>query len=378
MTTPSASHPLHHYGWNDAFAADFAPYEADGLRPGRVVRVDRGSCEAVVAEDGRVTSVRAGAGPVASSDPIQNPCTGDWAALDLDQRVVRALLPRRTAFVRAVSSQRSDGQVLAANIDQVLIAVSLADELDLGRVERFLSLAWESGGQPVVVLTKADLVPDPVTLSYLAEDAERVAPGARVLSVSAATGQGMDTLAALIGGGGEGEGGGGGEGAGTAALLGMSGAGKSTLANALMGADVQRVDITRDSDGKGRHTTTARDLLLLPGGGVLIDTPGLRGVGLWDADSGVARAFTDIEALARDCRFHDCSHRTEPGCAVLAAAEEGALPLRRLENYHKLLRENERIAARSDARLNEEILRNWKQKKALGRHMMERKRGPQH
>lgn len=199
-----------------------------------------------------------------------------------------------------------------------------------------------------------------------------------MLSVSAATGQGMDTLAALIGGGGEGEGGGGGEGAGTAALLGMSGAGKSTLANALMGADVQRVDITRDSDGKGRHTTTARDLLLLPGGGVLIDTPGLRGVGLWDADSGVARAFTDIEALARDCRFHDCSHRTEPGCAVLAAAEEGALPLRRLENYHKLLRENERIAARSDARLNEEILRNWKQKKALGRHMMERKRGPQH
>ncbi|MFF9086114.1 ribosome small subunit-dependent GTPase A [Streptomyces sp. NPDC014991] len=374
MTPPTASHPLHRYGWNDAFAAGFAPYEADGLRPGRVVRVDRGSCEAVVAQDGQVTSVRAGTGPVASPDPVRNPCTGDWVALDLDQRVVRALLPRRTTFVRAVSSRRSDGQVLAANIDQVLVAVSLADELDLGRVERFLSLAWESGGQPVVILTKADLVPDPVTLSYLAEDTRRVAPGARVLSVSAATGQGMDTLASLIGGGGGGDG----EGGGTAALLGMSGAGKSTLANALTGADVQRVDVTRDSDGKGRHTTTTRDLLPLPGGGVLIDTPGLRGVGLWEADSGVARAFSDVEALARDCRFHDCSHRTEPGCAVLAAAEEGTLPLRRLENYHKLLRENERIAARSDARLNEEILRNWKRKKALGRHMMERKRGPQH
>ncbi|MFF8970299.1 ribosome small subunit-dependent GTPase A [Streptomyces sp. NPDC014995] len=364
MTTSTASHPLRPYGWNDALATDFAPHEADGLRPGRVVRVDRGSCEAVtVAEDGRVTSVRVGAGPVASPDPLLNPCTGDWVALDLDQGVARALLPRRTAFVRAVSSQRSDGQVLAANIDQVLIAVSLADELDLGRVERFLSLAWESGGQPVVVLTKADLVPDPVTLSYLVEDTERVAPGARVLPVSAATGQGMDTLAALIDG--------------TAALLGQSGAGKSTLANALTGTDAQRVDATRDGDGKGRHTTTTRDLLPLPGGGVLIDTPGLRGVGLWEADSGVARAFTDVEALARDCRFHDCSHRSEPGCAVLAAVDEGALSLRRLENYHKLLRENERIAARSDARLNAEILRNWKQKKALGRHMMERKRGPQ-
>ncbi|MEU8471704.1 ribosome small subunit-dependent GTPase A [Streptomyces sp. NPDC029006] len=374
MSTPTASHPLHRYGWNDAFATDFAPYETDGLRPGRVVRVDRGSCEAVVAENGQVTSVRAGTRPVASPDPVQNPCTGDWVALDLDQRVVRALLPRRTAFVRAVSSQRSDGQILAANIDQVLIAVSLADELDLGRVERFLSLAWESGGQPVVVLTKADLVPDPVTLYYLAEDTGRVAPGARVLPVSAATGRGLDTLAALIGGGGGGEGGG----VGTAVLLGVSGAGKSTLANALTGADVQRVDVTRDGDGKGRHTTTTRDLLPLPGGGVLIDTPGLRGVGLWEADGGVARAFTDIEALARDCRFHDCSHRTEPGCAVRGPAEEGTLPLRRLENYHKLLRENERIAARSDARLNEKLLRNWKQKKALGRHMMERKRGPQH
>ncbi|MFI6039781.1 ribosome small subunit-dependent GTPase A [Streptomyces sp. NPDC051315] len=364
MTASTASHPLDRYGWNDAWATDFAPHGAGGLRPGRVVRVDRGSCETVTAAaDGRVTTVRAGTGPVASSDPLLTPCTGDWVALDPDQEVVRVLLPRRTAFVRAVSSQRSDGQVLAANIDQVLIAVSLADELDLGRVERFLSLAWESGGQPVVVLTKADLVPDPVTLSHLVEDTERVAPGARVLPVSAATGQGMDALAALVDG--------------TAALLGPSGAGKSTLVNALTGADAQRVVATRDSDGKGRHTTTTRDLLPLPGGGVLIDTPGLRGVGLWEADHGVAQAFTDVESLARDCRFPDCSHRSEPGCAVLAAVEEGELPLRRLENYHKLLRENERIAARSDARLNAEILRSWKRKKALGRHMMERKRGPQ-
>ncbi|MEU1185693.1 ribosome small subunit-dependent GTPase A [Streptomyces sp. NPDC005820] len=363
-TSPAAPHPLLPYGWSEAFATGFAGHEALGLTPGRVVRVDRGSCEVVTVDrDGRAVFLRAGAGAVGSADPLGRPCTGDWVALDPEQGVVRAVLPRRTAFVRAVSSQRSDGQVLAANVDRVLIAVSLADELDLGRVERFLSLAWESGGQPVVVLTKADLVPDATTLSYLVEDTEGVAPGARVLSVSAATGQGMDALAALVRDG-------------TAALLGMSGAGKSTLANALTGTDAQRVDATRDSDGKGRHTTTTRDLLPLPGGGVLIDTPGLRGVGLWDADGGLAQAFTEVEVLARDCRFHDCSHRTEPGCAVLAAAEDGTLPLRRLENYHKLVRENERIAARSDARLSAELLRDWKRKKALGRHMMERKRGP--
>ncbi|GGY75530.1 ribosome small subunit-dependent GTPase A [Streptomyces nitrosporeus] len=366
----TASHPLHRYGWNDTFAAGFGPYEAEGLRPGRVVRVDRGSCEVVAVEDGQVVSSRADTWPVASADLVNNPCTGDWVALDPDQKAVRALLPRRTAFVRAVSSQRSEGQVLAANIDQLLIVVSLADELDLGRVERFLSLAWASGGQPVVVLTKADLVPDPVTRSHLVEDTERVAPGARVLCVSAASGQGIATLAALVGGADAGCG-------GTAALLGRSGAGKSTLANALTGADVQRVAVTRDSDGKGRHTTTTRDLLPLPGGGVLIDTPGLRGVGLWEADTGVPRTFPDIEALARECRFHDCAHGVEPGCAVRAAAESGELPLRRLGNYRKLLRENERIAARSDARLDAEMLRSWKQKTTLGRHMRERKRGPQ-
>ncbi|WP_340374465.1 ribosome small subunit-dependent GTPase A [Streptomyces sp. SS7] len=364
-SSPGTPHPLLPYGWSDTVAAGFAAQEARrGLSPGRVVRVDRGSCEVVTVDrSGRAVCVRAGTGSPVSADSTAQLCTGDWVTVDAEQHVVRAVLPRRTAFVRAVSSRRSDGQVLAANVDRVLIAVSLADELDLGRVERFLSLAWESGGEPVVVLTKADLVPDATTLSYLVEDTERVAPGARVLPVSAATGQGMGLLADVLR-------------EGTAALLGMSGAGKSTLANALTGTDAQRVDATRDGDGKGRHTTTARDLLPLPGGGVLIDTPGLRGVGLWDADGGLAQAFTDVEALARGCRFQDCSHRAEPGCAVLAAAEDGTLPLRRLENYHKLVRENERIAARSDARLSADLLRDWKRKKALGRHMMERKRGP--
>jgi ribosome biogenesis GTPase len=272
------------------------------------------------------------------------------------------LLPRRTAFVRSTSSKRSEGQILAANVDHAVIAVSLAVELDLGRVERFLALAWESGAQPVVVLTKADLVPDPVTLGHLVQDVETTAPGAAVLSVSALHGEGLDALLALVGGG-------------TCVLLGQSGAGKSTLANVLLGEDVMDVRAARDVDGKGRHTTTTRNLLALPGGGVLIDTPGLRGVGLWDAESGVGQVFAEIEERARDCRFHDCAHLAEPGCAVLGAVESGELPARRLDSYRKLMRENQRIVAKTDARLRAELRRDWKRRGAEGRAAMDAKRG---
>jgi ribosome biogenesis GTPase len=158
-------------------------------------------------------------------------------------------------------------------------------------------------------------------------------------------------------------------------LLGQSGAGKSTLANALLGAEVMEVQATRDADGKGRHTTTTRNLLALPGGGVLIDTPGLRGVGLWDAETGVGQVFAEIEELAQRCRFHDCAHEAEPGCAVLAALDSGDLPVRRLESYRKLMRENQWIVAKTDARLRAELRRDWKRKGAEGRAAMELKRG---
>lgn len=351
------------YGWNTDFADAFAPYAADGgLTPARVVRVDRGQCDAVTGHG----TVRADTSAVATTDPLRAICTGDWTVLGTGTEgspEVRALLPRRTAFVRSTVSNRTEGQVLAANVDHALIAVSLAAQLDLGRVERFVSLAWSSGAQPLVVLTKADLVPDPDALAQLVADTEDSAPGVQVLAASSATGEGLDVLSAVLSGG-------------TAVLLGQSGAGKSTLANALLGEDVQEVRATRDSDGKGRHTTTTRDLLPLPGGGVLIDTPGLRGVGLWDADEGVSQTFSEIEALAEECRFHDCAHDSEPGCAVQTAIEEGALPQRRLDSYRKLLRENARLAARTDARLRAEQKQMFKQRQALGRHMIERKRGP--
>ncbi|WP_314178639.1 ribosome small subunit-dependent GTPase A [Streptomyces winkii] len=360
------------YGWDDRVADAFAPYEDEGLLPARVLRVDRGRCDAVTADG----VLRAGTAPVATSDPTRAVCTGDWVAVHPGgpgpgggaggTPEVRALLPRRTAFVRSTATNRSEGQVLAANVDVALIAVSLAAELELPRVERFLALAWTSGARPLVVLTKADLVADPETLRQLAADVEESAPGVEVLTVSAADGDGLDVLAAVIAGG-------------TCVLLGQSGAGKSTLANALLGEEVQDVRAIRDSDGKGRHTTTTRDLLPLPesaGGGVLIDTPGLRGVGLWDAQDGVGSAFSEIEALAGDCRFHDCAHESEPDCAVLAAVDDGTLPARRLESYRKLLRENARLAARTDARLRAEQKRRFKEMSAIGRHNAERKRGP--
>ncbi|MEU9287769.1 ribosome small subunit-dependent GTPase A [Streptomyces sp. NPDC048275] len=375
-----SSHPLAPYGWDADWEAEFTPHAAQGLLPGRVVRVDRGQCDVVTADG----VIRADTEFVVPRDPMKVVCTGDWVAVDpegRDPRYVRTLLPRRTAFVRSTSSKRSEGQVLATNIDYVVICVSLAAELDLARIERFLALAmstpsgeallhesalsWEPGAQPVVVLTKADLVPDAATLGHLVQDVETTAPGVPVLAVSSNAGDGLDVLEAVLSGG-------------TAVLLGQSGAGKSTLANALLGEDVMEVQAARDVDGKGRHTTTTRNLLALPGGGVLIDTPGLRGVGLWDAESGVGQVFSEIEEFATECRFQDCAHVAEPGCAVLAAVEAGELPERRLDSYRKLLRENQRIVAKTDARVRAEIRRDWKRKGAEGKAAMEAKRGRWH
>ncbi|MEU3746483.1 MULTISPECIES: ribosome small subunit-dependent GTPase A [Streptomyces] len=376
FSSSAVQHPLAVYGWDEGWEAEFAPYTAQGLVPGRVVRVDRGQCD-VATPDG---VVRADTAFVVPHDPMKVVCTGDWVAVDpegCDPRYARTILPRRTAFVRSTSSKRSEGQVLATNIDHIVICVSLAVELDLGRIERFLALAmssssgeallrtsadsWESGAQPIIVLSKADLVPDPVGLSYLVEDVETVAPGVQVVPLSSATGEGLDVLSAVVAGG-------------TTVLLGVSGAGKSTLANALVGQDVMTVQAARDVDGKGRHTTTTRNLFVLPGGGVLIDTPGLRGVGLWDAEAGVGQVFSEIEELSAECRFPDCAHEAEPGCAVLAAIDDGTLPVRRLESFRKLLRENQRLVAKTDARLRNEIRKDWKRKGDAGRAAGEFKR----
>jgi ribosome biogenesis GTPase len=332
------------YGWDTERERCFGPSRDRGLIPGRVVRAERGQCD-LVAETG---PVRAAVLPSPDTGDRLTPCTGDWVAVrpagPASSATVARVLERRTAVVRSTSSRGSHAQVLAANVDTVAVAVSLADPLKLGRIERMLALAWESGATPVVVLTKADRATDP---SAAASEVAGAAPGVEVLITSAATGEGLDVLTAVL--------------SGTVVLLGPSGAGKSTLGNRLLGEELLATGGVRGSDGKGRHTTAWRELVPLPHGGVLLDTPGLRGVGLHEAEDGLDHTFAEITGLARDCRFADCAHTSEPGCAVLAAVEDGRLTRRRLDSYHRLRRENAYAASRTDARLRAERERPRKQ-----------------
>ncbi|HEU4946283.1 MAG TPA: ribosome small subunit-dependent GTPase A [Kribbella sp.] len=317
---------------------------ASELVPGRVARVDKG-LSTVLTEDGPVRASWSGGVLAAIAADVQaTPCTGDWVTLRAwpdDRITVEALAPRRTAIVRAEVSGSSRGQVLAANVDVIAIVVGLHPEPNIGRIERFLALAWESGARPVVLLTKADLVSDADTV---AEDVATAAPGADVLVCSATTGDGVEDVRGLL------------DGNATMALLGASGAGKSSLVNAMAGVELLAVQAIRE-DGKGRHTSVRRELIVLPGGGVVIDTPGLRGIGLQDSGQGLAAAFPDVAALSAQCKFTDCAHSTEPDCAVRAALDSGELSVRRYESWQKLQREAAFMARRTDLRLRAEAKR---------------------
>ena len=336
--------PLSSLGWDArwaavADAARTSPYD----RPGRVVHVDRGRCLVRVPTESGAADGADGAVLAVVPAGVDPPTTGDWVLLDRSGALV-TVLPRRTAFVRGAGRTDTRAQVLAANLDVVFVVTALSAAPNIGRIERMLALAWESGARPVVVLSKADLAPVPETER---EEVAAAAPGADVVLASAVDGRGLDDLRALLPAG------------STGALLGASGVGKSSLVNALAGADMMAVRGIR-ADGKGRHTTVTRELVPLPWGALLVDTPGLRGVQLWDAEEGLERAFAEIEELAEQCRFADCAHRTEPGCAVTAAVDDGRLSVRRLESYEKLQREQEWLARRYDARLRAEQRREWR------------------
>jgi ribosome biogenesis GTPase len=336
---------LRELGWSDELAENLEP----GLVPGRVAAVHRGAFD-VWTEAGVVRSRLPGRLVHDGLDVG----VGDWVGLG--DGLVRAVLPRRSAIVRNAASDhlnKTSSQTLAANVDVAFVVSSLGPDLEPRRIERYLVTIWESGASPEIVLTKADRLDDPWPL---VAEVEAVALGVPVHVVSAVTDQGCDALRARI------------PATATAVLLGSSGVGKSTLVNRWLGEEAMATKETRVDDDEGRHTTTHRQLLVLPGGGLVIDTPGLRELQLWDVGSAALDAtFADVEELAADCRFADCTHTHEPACAVLGAVESGELPSERLHSWRKLQRELRAIAMRQDARLRKEETRKWKLRAREGR-----------
>lgn len=368
--TAATSPTLHDLGWDPGWAAAFLPFDAAGWRPARVVAAHRDAW-VVATPAGDRDAVIAGRLRHEAFGPGDLPAVGDWVAIghgnsaavdgedDADHAngigpvVIQAVLPRRTAFGRSTAdsgrrtgSRAADEQVLAANVDVAFVITSLDGDFNLRRLERYLAVAWTGGATPVIVLNKADVATDPAGLRVAAE---AVAPGVEVRTISALTGDGVGSLADdhLLPGR-------------TAVVLGSSGVGKSTLVNALLGHERQRTAAVRDDDSRGRHTTTHRELVRLPVGALLIDTPGIRSLGVAGAADGLDTAFADIADLAEGCRFRDCRHDGEPGCAVRAALDDGRLDAARFASHRKLEREAAHVARQSDPIARAAERRRWK------------------
>ncbi len=329
---------IHQYGWSDALQRRFAEFDAAGFAPGRVI-VQQRALWGLVTDDGELRAELSG--KFARQAPAGGyPVAGDWVAVRTDpssaSAVIHDVLPRSSAFVRKAAGPAGGEQVVAANADVAFLTASLNSGLNPRRLERYLASAWQSGAAPVVLLTKADLCDD---VDRAVDEAQALAVGAPVHAVSALTGEGLDVLQPYLAPG------------RTAVLLGSSGDGKSTLVNALAGAQRMATQTTREADGRGRHTTSHRELILLPGGGLLLDTPGMRELGLWDTDEGLSATFDDIDALAAACRFSDCGHSNEPGCAIRAALQSGQLEESRWRSYCKLKREIAHLESRDDPAL---------------------------
>ena len=334
-------HPLAVLGWTHERDSQLAALDEPNLIAARVAGANRGRLDLLTAA-GPLPGVIAGRLRHEARSPADLPAVGDWVAVDPAGGVVRAVLPRRGGLARAAPDGRSEPQVLAANVDVALVVGSLNRDLNVRRLERMLTLAAEARAEAVVVLSKADLVED--AWAQVADVRLALGGTVPVIAVSVHAGTGLDALQAWLRPG------------ATAVLLGSSGVGKTTLLNALGDGPERRTAPVREGDDRGRHATTSRELVQLPGGAVVIDTPGLRLPRMWEQASGLQTAFADVTALARECRFADCTHSGEPGCAVAAAVDDGRLPADRLAGLEKLRREQARIEDRRAAKRQSRIM----------------------
>jgi ribosome biogenesis GTPase len=342
-------------GWSSFFQTSFVALGDASLVPARVAEEHRDGHVVLSGADELRADV-AGRLRHDARGRAALPAVGDWVAVDArpseGRATIRHVLPRRGALVRKAAGTTTEAQVVAANLDVVFVVASASQDFNAARLARYLAAVWESGAQPVVLVAKADVCED---VDAFVGEAAAVALGADVHAVSAVDGRGLDAMASHLAPG------------RTAAFVGSSGVGKSTLINRLLGEERLATSPVRESDDTGRHTTTGRQLIALPSGALVVDTPGMREFGLLDADDGLAAAFADVEEFARSCRFRDCRHASEPGCAVLAAVEGGALPAERLDQWTALGRELAFQRRKEDVRAMLDEKRRWKAAGKAGR-----------
>ncbi len=354
-------------GWNRGFELEFDELKRGSSFPARVSIVSRDRYT-VISECGGMIAELPGSFRHKASSLADFPAVGDWVAVERDTNdhtaMIHAVLPRRSSFSRkaVLGGEKTDEQVIAANIDTAFITVGIDGNFSVNRIERYLAIAYDSGAMPVIILNKVDIADDP---DSILDEVEHVAFGVPVLAVSAKENRGIEDVAAHF------------EHGKTGVFIGSSGVGKSSLINCILGEDRMTTTNVRASDSRGRHTTTRRELIVLPNAGIVIDTPGLRGIAAFEDKGGIERAFGEIDSLAESCRFNDCSHTNEPGCAVIEALEKGELDRRRYENYFKLLREKRYQSLRTDVAARRRQEREWNKKIREGMKRLKRS-NPKH